>query len=232
MEPIFPANPTERVGFYGGRIAHGFLGEPLNLASDILFVIIIAIVFFTLRKDGFSDKPVLALILLGGLVGLGSVIFHGHPNKVTLQIDLIPVTVFGLSFIAFSMRRFFNFSYTISILITGAFLLFSKVFVEIVVHVFRVPGLHHIPSILVLILIGTLLFKSQQYNKVARAFIIAAGCYLAAMFFRYLDFFVYRSFPLGTHFLWHAFTSCVIGILLYTAVTYGRLEHKYSKKYK
>ena len=35
MEPIFPAKLTERVGYYGSRIAHGLWGEPLNLASDI-----------------------------------------------------------------------------------------------------------------------------------------------------------------------------------------------------
>jgi len=45
MEPIFPANPTEKIDYHGGRIAHGFWGEPLNLASDICLIIFIVVFF-------------------------------------------------------------------------------------------------------------------------------------------------------------------------------------------
>ena len=228
MEPIFPANPTERVGYYGGRIANGFWGEPLNVASDICLIVVIILFYAKLKKEGFSDKPTLILVFLGGLVGLGSAIFHSHPTKITLQIDLLPITIFGLAFIAFSTRRFFNQSYIISALIPFAFFLFTLGFVKITNN-FRIPGLNHIPSILALIIIGMLLFRHRLYNKVGKAFIIAAGCYIVGLFFRYLDFYVYQSFPLGTHFLWHVFTFSVVIILLHTATTYGNIKHHNNK---
>jgi len=225
MEPIFPANPTERVGYYGGRIAYGLWGEPLNVASDLCFIIIIILFFVKLRKNGFSDKPALILVILGGLMGFGSAIFHSHPTKVTLQIDLLPITIFGLAFIAFSTRRFFNQSYKISTLIPFAFFLLTLGF-EKITNKFQIPGLNHIPSILALIIIGVLLLKNRLYKRVGKAFMVAAGSYILGLFFRYLDFYVYPTFPLGTHFLWHAFTFCVVIILLYTATTYGSIKHQ------
>lgn len=166
----------------------------------------------------------LILVVLGGFVGLGSAIFHSHPNRVTLQIDLIPKMIFGLSYILFSMRIFFNHTYKISLLFTFSFMLFTMAF-EMAVKNFKIPGINHLPSILALIIIGSLLFKNHLYRKVGKAFIIASGFYIVALFFRYFDFYIYRSFPLGTHFLWHAFTSCVVGILLYTAATYRNIQH-------
>jgi hypothetical protein len=220
MEPIFPANPAERVGFYGGRITEGFFGEPLNVASDICFVILILLYFTKLKKDGFSDGPVLVLVFLAGLVGLGSTLFHSHPTKITLQTDLIPITIFGLAYISFSARRFFNQTYLVSFLAPMVFLIATLGFKE-VFKGSRIPGLNHIPSVLALVIIGLLLLRSPLTGKIGKAFMIASGCYLVGLFFRYLDFYVYKIFPLGTHFLWHALTFCVVIILLQTAVNYG-----------
>lgn len=225
MEPIFPANPEERVGFYGGRITEGLWGEPLNLASDLCLVAYIVYFFLKLKREGFADTPVLTLVALGGLVGLGSLIFHGHPNKVTLQIDLIPITIFGLAYTFFSMRRFLQQPLIRSTLYTILFLLFSMAF-ESATRPIRVPGIHHIPSILMLVLIGTICLRKGSDSKVGRGLLMAVGFYIAALFFRTLDLVVFRSFPLGLHFLWHICTACVIGLLLHTAASHKDSSQK------
>jgi hypothetical protein len=216
MEPIFPANPIERVGFYGGRIAQGLWGEPLNLATDIALVVYLLIFFIKLRKEGFADKPVYGLVMLGGLVGLGSVIFHSYPTRVTLRMDMIPITIFGLCYVFFTLRRFLQLTYRNSILLTLLFLLFSMGY-EAAVKNLKIPGMHHLSSIFALIVMGVILRYKQRDSRIGKGFIIASGIYVLALFFRFLDLIVWRLFPLGTHFLWHAGTACVLGLLLHLA---------------
>lgn len=224
MEPIFPANPLERVGFYGGRIAQGLWGEPLNLATDIALVIYLLLFFIKLRKEGFIDKPVYGLVMLGGLVGFGSVVFHSHPTQVTLRMDMIPITLFGLCFVFFSLRRFLHLSYRNSILLTLLFLLFSMGF-EAAVKSLKIPGMHHLSSILALIVLGVVIHHKQRDTWIGKRFIIASGIYTLALFFRFLDLIVFRLFPLGTHFMWHTGTACVLVVLLHLAANDGRAYH-------
>lgn len=216
MEAIFPANPVDKVGYYGGRIDQGLLGEPLNLTTDICFFVFILFFFMRLKKEGNSDKLLQLLVILASFIALGSVIFHSYPNKITLKIDMIPINVFGLTYIYFSMRRFFNFSYKTSFLFAISFVIISFLS-EAVAKSLKIPGIHHLTSIITLQLIGVILLKHQLLHKAGKAFIFASGLYILALFFRYLDFFIYRAFPLGTHFLWHTFTAVVVVILLHTA---------------
>ncbi len=216
MQPIFPANPEERVGFYGGRIAEGLWGEPLNLAANVCLVLYMLYYLFKLKRDGFSDAAVYLLVLLGGLVGFGSVIFHSHPNRVTLQMDLIPVTAFGLAYIFYTARRYFNQTYIRSALFTMLFILISTAF-KSALGSFTVPGMHHLPSIAALLLIGAVLIRYRNNAPIGRKFLIAAMFYFAALFFRIFDLVVFRWFPLGTHFVWHAGTAVVIILLIRTA---------------
>jgi len=223
MEPIFPANPEERVGFYGGRIAEGIWGEPLNVAVDVCLVLYLIFFFLKLRKDGFSDSGVSLLVLLGIMIGLGSIIFHGRPTRLTLQIDVIPISIFGLAYIIFSLRRFLNQTYVISAISTLIFLLCSTAF-RTAIGKLSVFGIHHLPSILALIIMGSILNRYRQKSETGRKFFIAAGFYIAAIFFRMMDLAVFRSFPLGTHFLWHACTSGTLIVLLHTAAQHIKNE--------
>lgn len=220
MEAIFPANSIDHVGFYGGRISQGILGEPLNQASDLCFLIFVIFFLIKLIKEKHIDKQLKYLSIIAGFMAFGSLIFHSYPNKITLKIDMIPINIFGLTYIYYSMRRYFNYSIKLSSLLAVLFCIFSLLS-EALSKSIQIPGIHHLTTIIVLQAIGLILIKNQEVKNAGRSFLFASVFYIAALFFRFLDLYVYKNFPLGTHFLWHTFSALVVVVLLYTARNYG-----------
>ncbi len=98
---MVPANATDSVGYYCGRLGPGLLGEPLNSFSNLAFVLGALLAWQLWRSSSARDRWQLLLIALAAFIGIGSFIFHGHPTADTLPIDLVPIQVFGLAALAY-----------------------------------------------------------------------------------------------------------------------------------
>src|SRR6266568_447698 len=87
---MVPANATESVGYYCGRLGPGLLGEPLNSFSNLAFVLGALLAWQLWRSSSARDRWQLLLIALAAFIGIGSFIFHGHPTADTLPSILYP----------------------------------------------------------------------------------------------------------------------------------------------
>ena len=95
-----PSTAVTHIGYYCGRFGPGFWGEPLNSLSNLGFVFgaVLALRFW--RSSPSRDPWQLFLFALAASIGVGSFIFHSHPNPATLLIDLVPIQIFGLAALA------------------------------------------------------------------------------------------------------------------------------------
>ena len=212
---------TDHVGYYCGRFDPGFLGEPLNAPSNIVFILMAALAFRTWKRAPARDWAILVLIVSGAAVGIGSFIFHTHPTRVTLQIDLIPVEIFGLLYVGFAARRFFGARPIPTVVAVLAFFFLTLASNAVLPAGLWGGGVRHLPSLVALLLCGTWFATrgmSDGARRTGKMLWQAAGLLAAGLLFRSVDLSLCDAFPHGVHWVWHVFTGCTLGVLLFAAI--------------
>ena len=200
------------VGYYCGRYHDGLAGELQNSLSNVAFLIAAALGFLIWRARPERDRSQLVLIALVALIGMGSFTFHSHPNQATLQIDLIPIQVFGLASLFYLARREFDMPAWKAILVIIAFFVVREAWGMIVPRGALGGGVSHIPTIL--LLIGTGSWLVYRSRRIGVYLLTAAGLYCVALFARTVDVAACSSIPFGFHWLWHLATGSVAGVVL------------------
>jgi hypothetical protein len=202
------------VDFYCERTDPSFWAEPVNAISNVAFLIAAVVAFAQWRRAGRSDWPVLALIALTAIIGIGSFIFHTVATSGAILFDTIPIAVFIYGYLFFALRRFLGLS-----LLAASALLIAFVGVSYaesaIVPEGALNGSHaYLPALAATVLIGLITIK-----RTAGPLILAAGVVLAvSLTFRSIDMAACTALPLGTHFLWHTLNGVVLYLLLRAAL--------------
>lgn len=209
-EPLF---------LYCERRDASFLAEPLGLSSNIFFLIAS---FFILKKSQErSSRPLAILGWLALAVGIGSALFHAHPNRVTQAFDVIPIGFFAGAFIAFYFSelaqqgrawkgRLISVLGLVSIPIGLAYILGFVPFLN--------GGEFYLG-----LAPGMLFLALTERNKKAGRFLVAAAIvFLIAYAARTFDRVLCNTFSFGTHFVWHIFTATVMLLLARSLFDLGR----------
>jgi len=207
------------IGHYCGRFADGFWGEPQNSLSNGAFLIAAGVGFSAWRARGARDVWQGVLIALAALIGVGSFIFHAMPDNVTLQLDLIPIQMFGLAAFFYLARGEFALSRWLAVLAVAVFFLVRQGWLMIGPRGGLGGGMSHVPT--VALLIGCGLWLRGRQRPVGRYLLAAAGFYIAALAVRSLDLPLCSRFPLGLHWLWHSLTAAVTGTVLLGLIRQG-----------
>jgi len=206
------ADTLQKVGFYCGRVGDGFAGELQNSLSNLGFILAAGIGFAIWRSNARREIFQLILIILAASIGVGSFIFHSAPNTLTLQLDLIPIQLFGLSAFFYAARRRFKLPLWGAILAIAMFFVARQGWIMVTPRGALGGGITHIPTVALLITCGILL--ARQRRPLGRYLIIASGFYVAALVVRTADLLVCSRFPLGVHWAWHLLTAAVVGTVL------------------
>lgn len=201
-----------RVGYYCGRFSEGLTGELQNSLSNGAFIVAAGFAFATWRSSAKRDAFQLLLITLAALIGVGSFVFHSAPSTITLQIDLIPIQLFGLAAFFYVAKREFELPLWGAFLTIALFFLACQGWIQVTPRGAFGGGITHIPT--VLLLIGSGLWLSYQRRPLGRYLLIAASLYIAALAARTADVLICSRFPLGVHWLWHLLTAAVVGSVL------------------
>jgi hypothetical protein len=211
-----PFAPTvNTVGYYCGRFGPGWLGEPLNSFSNLAFVVGAAVAWFAWRRHPLRDPWQLVLLALAASIGVGSFIFHSAPAPATLVMDLVPVQVFGLAYLAYVCIRYLRIPVLFAAGLVVAFFVLRQYWIVVTPKGALGGAITHIPSLVVLVLAGaTLLYKRIG---VGHYMLLASLAYVAAILVRSWDLYVCHAFPLGVHWLWHLLTALAASLLLYGA---------------
>lgn len=205
-------NWTQQVDNYCERIDPGFWAEPLNAATNAMFIIAALVVWAILGGKRDPGARVLTVILF--VIGIGSFLFHTYATRWAGLADTLPILAFILVYIYLATRRFFDQGILGGALMVALFFPFSW---SVVLLVGAVTGplngsLGYVPVPVLILIFAAVLWGPSPLT--ARGLAIGAGILILSLVFRSIDDAVCGFLPFGTHFLWHSLNALMLGWMI------------------
>ena len=216
---------SESIDMYCERTDPSLWSEPLNVATNLAFLLAAALLWRQAGRGAGRDTRV--LILLIGAVGLGSIAFHTLATRWAALLDIGFIAVFVLFFHQrFQVRALgrsngaANLGVAVFVVLAGLFVLATK----------QLPTLSQNDSESYLAPFLLLLVCARQaaprWPEAARWLNRAAGLFVASLVCRAIDQPLCTVWPVGTHLGWHLINAamlycCMRGLLATRPVAPG-----------
>ena len=201
---------TTPIDQYCERLNPSFWAEPVNAISNIAFLIAAVTAFVKWRQAARDDLPVLALIGVVFVIGLGSFAFHTLATRGAMLLDVGPIGVFIYSYFLLALRRMLGLPWPASIVLLAAFAALSTGIASFVPREVLNGSTGYFPALAALLVFGGMLRDGAE----GRAMLAAAAVFVVSVTLRIIDLDICPAFPLGTHFLWHVLNAVVLYLLL------------------
>ncbi|SMX43973.1 ceramidase domain-containing protein [Maliponia aquimaris] len=211
------------VDLYCERLSPGFWAEPVNALSNLSFVVAALWGALTARRLGVSHPVAWLLIVMTGLIGAGSFLFHTFANGWSELADTLPIWSFVAVFVIAAMRYIGGMAARrvarVALVVVAAAVL-TLVFLasgegastaQATPDPLNGSG-QYAPALVALIVFAIL---TRRRGHPAAPWVLAAtGVFLLSLVFRTLDSDLCEALPLGTHFLWHLLNGLMVGLLV------------------
>ena len=208
-------NWSEPVNFYCERASAAFWAEPVNALTNAGFLVAALAAFVEWRRAGGRDVPVLALIAVMVVIGLGSFAFHTLATRGAVYLDVIPIAVFIYGYLALALRRFLALGWLPTIAILVGYIALSRLLAHLTPPGALNGSIDYLPALAAL-----LIMLGVVPVTVRRTVALAAAVFVISLAFRTVDRAVCGTFPLGTHFIWHLLNAVVLLVLLRAATRF------------
>jgi hypothetical protein len=191
---------------YCERLGPGLWAEPLNLVSNLAFLLAAAWVWPLTRGHALARG--LAVIL--ALIGLGSALFHSFANRLSGLADVLPILVFVLLYIFAASRNLLGLKPWAAALTVLAFFPFAALTLPLFQRAMPWLGSStgYAPIPLLMLIYAALLGRSSP--SAARRMAVGAALLILSLTLRSLDLPACQSLPYGTHFLWHLLNAVLL----------------------
>jgi hypothetical protein len=160
------------------------------------------------------DEERVTLIALITWMGIGGVLFHIRPNRLTMYGDLFPFALFVAFSLYICMRRLLTLSMSRTLVLVVMFCVMglSTMYVPAP---YRFNGsVGYFPCLAALALISIALCR--RHHVAARRFYAITGLFACSLVFRSIDVIVCPTWHFGTYFLWHICNGIVVYLLAET----------------
>jgi hypothetical protein len=208
-------NWSEPVNFYCERASAAFWAEPVNALTNVGFLIAALAVFLEWRRAGGRDVPVLALIAVMVLIGVGSFAFHTLATRGAVYLDIITIAVFIYGYLALALRRFLGLRCLPTIAILVGYIVLSRLLSGLAPPGTLNGSVDYLPALAALLIMVWFVPA-----RVRTAVGLATLTFIVSLAFRTVDRTVCGAFPPGTHFIWHLLNAAVLFVLLRTAIRF------------
>ena len=207
---------SDYLDHYCERVAPGLWGEPLNLLSNLAFLISAYVIyrqFYAQHRQPFIlhwDHWLLLALLIA--VGIGSSLWHLLANHWSLWSDRIPILLFINIYLLSCLYRVIRFP-TLGVLVT--FLLYHAINTTVQM---KYPAeilngsMFYLPTLV--FLIGLTIIIWFRGTTGTNYFVLASAIFTLALFFRTIDLWLCNSISIGTHFIWHILIAFTLYLLL------------------
>jgi len=197
---------------YCERTDASFWSEPINALSNIAFLIAAYLAYTAYQRAAVKNRPIMILIIMTGIVGIGSFIFHTFATKLAMLFDVIPIVAFVAYYIYVSFTRLLQWKTLHAILLVVAFVVIGSQ-MDGMAPPYNLNGsAAYLPCLAILVYIGwKLCARSHPAQSIFR---LAALCFAISLTFRTIDMQICHTLHTGTHFLWH----CCNGLVLYLLI--------------
>ena len=208
-------NWSEPVNFYCERASAAFWAEPVNALTNAGFLVAALAAFVEWRRAGGRDLPVLALIAVMVVIGLGSFAFHTLATRGAVYLDVTPIAVFIYGYLALALRRFLALGWLPTIATLVGYIALSRLLAHLTPPGALNGSIDYLPALAAL-----LIMLGVVPVTVRRTVALAAAVFVISLAFRTVDRAVCGTFPLGTHFIWHLLNAVVLLVLLRAATRF------------
>jgi hypothetical protein len=210
---------NDPIDIYCERLHAGLWAEPINAVSNLAFFAAAAFAYLLWKREGRDDRFILFLIGLAVLVGIGSTLFHTFATRWGLFADAIPIGIFVVVFLVYTLRRFLDQSVVMTALWIAIFLAISALLPRLLPPGFLNNSGFYFPVFGALVILGAALWaRGGKAQWVGGAYLCAGALFALSLSFRIVDQAVCAQFPLGTHFLWHCLNGLLIYVMLWIAI--------------
>ena len=204
----------ESIDLYCERTSPGLFAEPLNLFSNISFVLAgiwglrykrnaSNLFSGTLSRNEFGSLCYLAIV-----VGIGSSLFHSIATRWAQLADVIPIGIFLVIFLWTTLKKGFNLNTRDSALGILGFIIVSGLFSAVVPKSFANGSQSYFGTWFTLSVLSKFAkLKSLSFSPNLAA---ATALFFAALVFRSIDMNICSDFAYGSHFMWHGLNGVVI----------------------
>ena len=204
------------IDLYCERTAAGLWNEPLNLVTNLAFIVAgaLALRLWIRRRaaGGRGGWDLLVLVLLLFAIGIGSGLFHAYASPWSLFADVLPITLFiNLYLVVFLVRvaglRWFD--------VIGFFILYQACNFGLLAMV-SMDALNgsvgYVPALT--FLAGMWAWLAAREDPLEGTFAAACGLFVLSLTFRTLDIALCGTLTIGTHFLWHLLNGWLLYLLV------------------
>jgi hypothetical protein len=208
-------NWLKPIDIYCERLDASFWAEPINVLSNIAFLIaaILAWRLYQKTRSKKTPKEVPFLIAMLGIIGVGSFFFHSFANTWSLLADVLPILFFQILALWIFLKRFLNYSSAICAALILLFVVLSQGLSTYVPQAFLNGSAGYLPSLAGQWLIAYGL--RHTHKKASQKMWQAGGIFIASLTFRSMDMAMCESVAIGTHFMWHVLNA----LMLYTVIS-------------
>ena len=196
---------------YCERQTAGLLAEPINLVSNVAYVIA-AWMFYRSQKRHASLEPeqVAAFCALLVLVALCSAAFHSIANKLTEVLDSLAILTFVSVYLWLSLRLRYATTLATTVVVLCSFHVANVLIALLTPHSWLNGSLFYLPTWIVLLFMAA----SAPAPRLRRRYFFALGLFSGCVLIRGIDLSLCPQLPIGTHFLWHIGTATLLFYLL------------------
>jgi Ceramidase len=223
---------------YCERLDARFWAEPFNATTNLAFFLAALAAWNLWWRHDRGDRPVLALIALVLMIGIGSFLFHTMPAPWSARADVIPIQLFAFGYFVLAMRRFLGLGAIAAAAATAAFVIASFGLQRWLAPLLP-PGTArgsaaYASFLLALFATAWLVRARTRENAISNvgarglggygaacALALAGVLFAISLTLRSIDQAVCTAMPIGTHFLWHLLNAAVVFILLRAAMSSG-----------
>ncbi|MEX3008887.1 ceramidase domain-containing protein [Hoeflea sp. TYP-13] len=184
-----------------------FWAEPVNAVTNFAFILAAVFVALAWRNSTHRSAAVLFLGIWIGIIGIGSFLFHTFATRWAAIADSVPILVFILAYLYLALRHFLGLPIWAGAVISLAFVPASIAVVPLIAPMVG-SSAGYVPALLTIFIVGFLMLGRDR--RVAVGLLITAGIFLASIGFRIADEPVCKTFPIGTHFIWHMLNAVVL----------------------
>jgi hypothetical protein len=197
---------SDPIDIYCERADPSFWAEPVNALTNLGFLVAAGLAFRHWRRRASPDYPVLGLIVLVVLIGIGSFLFHTIATEATSLVDVLPITLFVFWYLYLALRRFLSLSVGPSIVLLVAFVGVSETMSFPLAAEISNGSDAYLPPLAALVGIGYFTPDSSR----RRSLLFSATIFAVSLAFRTIDLAACGAWPVGTHFIWHLINALLL----------------------
>lgn len=193
------------IDIYCERMDGTLWAEPLNAVSNCAFLIAALMMEKLIKGSNAPDFWFFAFATAA--IGVGSFLFHTFATPWAMALDVVPILVYQVGFLALYGRRIMALSTPRLAMLVLGFLAFGHT-MNSLPNDWLNGSLGYVPALV--FLFGYAVYHFQT-RKVEPAILFwAAGIFAISLAFRSVDQALCGILPFGVHYIWHVLNAVVL----------------------